>query len=86
MEKWWNYTMKRKRKRKTWRQEADRRMTDQAVDGFKGGDSFLKGSDEDPAEAEDSTGDRSGQAAIDCLVLYHIGVQEAIKTLCQRES
>lgn len=53
---------------------------------LKGGDSFLKGSDKDPAEAQDHTGDRYGQAAIDCLVLYHIGVQEAIKTLCQGDS
>ena len=40
----------------------------------------------DPAETEDRTGDRYASTAIDCLVLYHIGVQEAIKTLCRRES
>lgn len=47
---------------------------------------FLKGSDQDPAEAKARTGDRYGQTAIDCRVLYHIEVQEAIKTLCQGES
>ena len=63
-----------------------RQQADRLGRGFKGGKAFLKGSDKDPAEAEDRTGDGYSQMAIDCSVLYHIGVQEAIKTLFQRES
>lgn len=54
--------------------------------GWISGGCFLKALTGDPVEVEDHTGERYDHTAIDCLVLYCTGVQEAIKTLCRRDS
>lgn len=57
MEKWWNYTMKRKKRNL----EKGSRQADILGTGWiTGSDFFFKGSDEDSAEVEDRTGYRYG--------------------------